>query len=75
MTSDERLVELLTEIRDLQREQVARYAEASRRQDASIEAQREAIELYRSTIRRVFRLVLPVVVAILFLILLLARLT
>ncbi|MCL7956611.1 MAG: hypothetical protein M8860_06870 [marine benthic group bacterium] len=61
MTDEERTVELLTEIRDLQRTHLERYEEALRNQSASIEAQREAIEYQKRTIRRVMVALVPLI--------------
>jgi len=67
MVNEERIVELLTEIRDLQRTHLDRYGEAVRNQEESIEAQKGAIEYQRTVAKRLALLIIPLV--ILFLIL------
>ncbi len=65
--SDERVVELLTEIRDLQRTHLEKYEEALRNQAESIAAQKQAIEFQRSMTRRLVRIFIPLVVIFLLL--------
>ncbi len=67
MTGEERTLELLTEIRDLQRIHLERYEEALRNQAESIEAQRDAIEYQKRTIRRVLMALVPLIVLFLIL--------
>ncbi len=43
MSSDDRVIEVLEEIRDVQRKHFELYEHAVRNQEASIEAQKEAI--------------------------------
>jgi hypothetical protein len=64
---DEPVVELLTEIRDLQRTHLERYEEALRNQSESIAAQKQAIEFQRSMTRRLVRIFIPLVVTFLLL--------
>jgi hypothetical protein len=60
--SQDRVVELLTEIRDLQRTHLDRYQEALDNQAESIEAQKGAIEYQRKMTRRGLALIVPLVV-------------
>lgn len=60
--NDDRVVELLTEIRDLQRTHLARYGEALDNQAESIEAQKGAIEYQRTMARRITMVIVPLVV-------------
>jgi hypothetical protein len=62
MTGEERTVELLTEIRDLQRIHLERYEEALHNQSESIETQRDAIDYQKRTIRRVMMALIPLIV-------------
>jgi hypothetical protein len=62
MTAEERTVELLTEIRDLQRTHLQRYEEVLSNQSESIEAQRDAIDYQKRTIRRVMMALIPLIV-------------
>lgn len=62
MVNEERVVELLTEIRDLQRTHLDRYGEALRNQEESIEAQKGAIEYQRTMAKRIALLIIPLVV-------------
>jgi hypothetical protein len=55
-TTDERIVELLTELRDGQREQLARYVDVTER---SLTAQQTSIQLQRR-IGRLYRIVVMV---------------
>jgi hypothetical protein len=66
MTED-RVVELLTEIRDLQRTHVERYQEALDNQAESIAAQKGAIEYQRTMAKRLALLIIPLVLIFLIL--------
>lgn len=59
---DDRSLELLAEIRDLQRKHLAMYEEALRNQSESIEAQKGAIQYQRSMVRRVLLLLIPLII-------------
>jgi hypothetical protein len=64
---EDRVVELLTEIRDLQRTHLERYQEALDNQAESIEAQKSAIEYQRTMAKRLALLIIPLVVIFLIL--------
>jgi hypothetical protein len=65
--NDDRIVELLTEIRDLQRTHLDRYQEALDNQAESIEAQKGAIDYQRTVAKRLALLIIPLVVIFLIL--------
>ena len=65
--NEDRVVELLTEIRDLQRTHVERYQEALANQAESIAAQKGAIEYQRTMAKRLALLIIPLVVIFLIL--------
>ena len=60
--NDNRIVELLAEIRDLQRTHLERYQEALDNQTESIAAQKGAIEYQRTMAKRLALLIIPLVV-------------
>ena len=55
--TDERVIRLLEEVRDLQREHLERYKEALRNQAESIQLQREWSEVTKKRLRFVFALI------------------
>lgn len=65
--NEDRVVELLTEIRDLQRTHLERYKEALDNQAESIVAQKGAIEYQRTLAKRLALLIIPLVVIFLIL--------
>ena len=65
--SEDRVVELLTEIRDLQNTHLERYQEALDNQAESIVAQKGAIEYQRTLAKRLALLIIPLVVIFLIL--------
>ncbi|HSM16403.1 MAG TPA: hypothetical protein VK845_05315 [Gemmatimonadales bacterium] len=60
--TDDRVIRLLEEVRDLQREHLAHYKEALRNQTESIRMQRELSEAARSRLRFVSVLIAIVLV-------------
>jgi hypothetical protein len=64
-SDDQRVLEVLQEIRDVQREHFALYQEAVRNQGVSIRAQQEAIEFQKTSIRRVSLIALPLIAVVL----------
>jgi hypothetical protein len=65
--NEDRVVELLTEIRNLQRTHLERYQEALDNQAESIVAQKGAIEYQQTMAKRVALLIIPLVVIFLIL--------
>lgn len=62
--TDERIIELLQEIRDLQRQHIANHEEAVRNQQEAIRNQQEAIRYQRNVTRRLLLLMIPVIAVI-----------
>lgn len=65
--NEDRVVELLTELRDLQSTHLERYQEALDNQAESIAAQKGAIEYQRTMAKRLALLIIPLVVIFLIL--------
>jgi sec-independent protein translocase protein TatA len=63
--SDEQVIKLLEEIRDLQKEQLANYKHAIENQHQAIEVQKQAVERQKSAVRTV-RLAVFAIVLVLF---------
>jgi hypothetical protein len=63
--SEEQMIQLLQEIRDLQRQQVENSTVALRNQQDSIEKQRRAIEYYRTVTRRLTIVSAPLLLVVL----------
>jgi hypothetical protein len=59
--NEDRIVELLAEIRDLQQRHFETYQTAVRNQEESIRAQKEAIAFQKTTTRRLMFVLVPVV--------------
>jgi hypothetical protein len=62
--TEERVIELLQEIRDLQRKQVANSSEALRNQQDSIGKQQGAIDYYRKVTRRLALAAVPLLLLV-----------
>jgi len=63
--NDDRIVELLTEIRDLQQRHFDTYRTAVKNQEESIRAQKEAIAFQKTTTRRLTLGLIPIVAIVL----------
>ena len=62
--TDERMIALLEEIRDLQRQQVENSTVALRNQQHSIDKQQGAIEFYRTVTRRLTIVIVPLLLVV-----------
>ena len=65
MTDESRVLEVLEEIRDVQRRHFELYERAVANQEASIRAQEEAIRFQKSSMRRVMLVALPLIAIVL----------
>ncbi|MDH3734952.1 MAG: hypothetical protein OEU54_15590 [Gemmatimonadota bacterium] len=65
MSQDERVIEVLEEIRDTQRQHFELYQEAVRNQEESIRAQQEAIRFQKVTTRRLMFGLIPLIAIVL----------
>lgn len=63
--SDERVIQVLEEIRDTQRSHFELYQEAVRNQEESIRQQQEAIRFQKSVTKRMLLVVVPLIAIVL----------
>jgi len=64
-TDDPRVLEILQDIRDVQREHFELYQTAVKNQEESIRAQQEAIRFQKTSMRRVTLIALPLIAIVL----------
>ena len=65
MDRDERVLEVLEDMRDTQRRHFELYQEAVRNQEESIRQQQEAIRFQKTVTRRILFLALPLIAVVL----------